>query len=161
VAASAKQPGRLGRPALSGNLVLFHRATATASWITAYDIARGTRRRLRFSQDAQLLNPSLLGGRLLYVRTWRCGQELRVGPVGGGRERVLYRLPPLASDDLGHERGHTSQGSRRPCPYPPKPSARMLWTTALGGASAYVTVLRPVRGGGTAPTLLQVARPRR
>jgi hypothetical protein len=33
--ASAKLPGQLGRPALSGNLVLFHRANASASWITA------------------------------------------------------------------------------------------------------------------------------
>src|SRR5919204_1390657 len=161
VVASAKQPGRLGRPSVSGNLVLFHRATARASWITAYDIANGSRRRLRSSQDAQLLNPSLLGGRLLYVRAWRCGQELRIGPINGGREHVLYRLPPLAGQDRGHDRGHTSQGARTPCPYPPKPTTRILWTTALGGGSAYVTVLRPVRGGGTVPTLLQVARPRR
>jgi hypothetical protein len=161
VVASAKQPGRLGRPTLSGNLVLFHRATESASWITAYDIVHGTRRKLRVSQDAQLLNPSLLGGRLLYVRAWRCGQELRTGSVAGGRERILYRLPPLAGEDSGYERGHTNQGSRVPCPRPPKPTSRVLWTTALGAGFAYVTVLRPVRGGGTVPTLLRVARPRR
>jgi hypothetical protein len=160
VIASSKRPGQLGRPTLSGNLVLFHRATASGSWITAYDIATGNRRKLRTSEDAQLLNPSLLGKKLLYVRASRCGQELRAGPLGTGRERVLYRLPPLAGQDRGHERGHTGQGERLPCPYPPKPTTRILWTTALAGGFAYVTVLRPVRGGGTVPALLRIARPR-
>jgi hypothetical protein len=161
VIASAKLAGRLGRPALSGNLVLFHRATSKATWITAYNIATGRRRKLRFSADAQLLNPSLLGTKLLYVRASRCAQELRVGGLGGARERVLYRLPPQAGQGRGHERGHTSQGERLPCPQRLKPTARILWTTALAGGFAYVTVLRPVRGGGTVPTLLRIARPRR
>jgi hypothetical protein len=161
VIASSKVRGRLGRPALSGNLVLFHRAIASGSWITAYNIATGARRKLRSSDDALLLNPSLLGSKLLYVRASRCSQELRVGPIGGGRERVLYRLPPLAGQDAGHERRHTSQGEHLPCPHPPKPTTRMLWTTALGAGFAYVTILRPVRGGGTVPTLVQIARPRR
>jgi cytochrome c biogenesis protein CcdA len=161
VVASAKRPGELGRPSLSGDIVLFHRATAKGSWITAYNIATGARRKLRSSDDAQLLNPSLLGDKLLYVRQSRCSQELRVGPVAGGKERVLYRLPPLAGQDRGHERGHTSQGEHPPCPHRPHPTAKILWTTALASGSAYVTVLRPVRGGGTVPTLLQVARPRR
>jgi hypothetical protein len=34
----------------------------------------------------------------------------------------------------------------------------MLWTTALSPTIAYVTVLRPGRGGRTVPTLLAVAR---
>jgi hypothetical protein len=160
VVASGKR-GELGRPSLSGDVVLFHRATAKGSWITAYNIATGARRKLRTSDDAQLLNPSLLGEKLLYVRQSRCSQELRVGPVAGGKERVLYRLPPLAGQDRGHERGHTSQGEHVPCPHRPHPTAKILWTTALAGSSAYVTVLRPVRGGGTVPTLLQVARPGR
>jgi hypothetical protein len=161
VIASAKRSGELGRPSLSGNLVLFHRATAKGSWITAYDIATGARRKLRTSDDAQLLNPSLLGTKLLYVRASRCSQELRVGPVGGGPERVLYRLPPLAGQDAGHERRHTSQGARLPCAHRAHPTTKTLWTTALAGSVAYVTVLRPVRGGGTVPTLLQIPRPPR
>jgi hypothetical protein len=161
VVASAKRPGELGRPSLSGDIVLFHRATAKGSWITAYNIATGTRRKVRVSDDAQLLNPSLLGEKLLYVRESRCAQELRIGPVAGGNERVLYRLPPLAGQDHGHERGHTSQGEHLPCPHRPRPTAKILWTTALANSSAYVTVLRPVRGGGTVPTLRQIARPTR
>jgi hypothetical protein len=161
VVASAKRPGELGRPSLSGDIVLFHRATAKGSWITAYNIATGTRRKVRVSDDAQLLNPSLLGEKLLYVRESRCAQELRIGPIAGGNERVLYRLPPLAGQDHGHERGHTSQGEHLPCPHRPRPTAKILWTTALANSSAYVTVLRPVRGGGTVPTLRQIARPTR
>jgi hypothetical protein len=161
VVASAKRPGELGRPSLNGDLVLFHRTTAKGSSITAYNIATGSRRKLRTSDDAQLLNPSLLGDKLLYVRESRCAQELRVGPVAGGNERVLYRLAPLAGQDRGHERGHTSQGEHLPCPHRPRPTPKILWTTALASGSAYVTVLRPVRGGGTVPTLLQIARPTR
>jgi hypothetical protein len=155
---SAKRADTLGRPYLAGDLVVFHYATAGASWLTAVNIATGTRRRVRFSGDGQLLNPSLLGGKLLYVRDSRCAQELRIGPLGGGRERVLYELPPLAGQDLGHERRHTSQGEHLPCPHRPRPTARMLWTTALSSTTAYVTILTPRRGGRTVPTLLAVPR---
>ena len=154
----ARRVAELGRPALDGDLVVYHRASAAGSWLSAVDVATGKRRRLRFARDALLLNPSLLGARLLYVRASRCSQELRLGPLGGGKERVLYRLPPLAGQDRGHERNHTNQGERLPCPHRPKPTTRMLWTTALSATTAYVTVLRPVRGGRTTPTLLAIPR---
>jgi hypothetical protein len=92
------------------------------------------------------------------VRASRCSQELRLGPPGSGKERVLYRLPPLAGQDRGHERHHTNQGERLPCPHRPKPTTRMLWTTALSATTAYVTLLRRVRGGRTTPTLLAIPR---
>lgn len=152
----AKRVAELGRPALDGDLVAFHRATATSSWLSAVDVATGKRRQLRFTRDAQLLNPSLLGPRLLYVRVTRCAQQLVLGPLGAGKERVLFTLPPLAGEDLGHERHHTGQGERLPCTHPPKPTTRMLWTTALSDATAYVTILRPRPGGQTTPTLLAI-----
>jgi hypothetical protein len=34
----------------------------------------------------------------------------------------------------------------------------MLWTTALSGTTAYVTVLRPASGGHMTPSLLSVSR---
>lgn len=154
----AKRAAELGRPALGGDLVVYHRASATGSWLSAVDVATGKRRRLRFAQDALLLNPSLLGARLLYVRESRCSQELRLGPLGGGKERVLFRLPPLAGQDRGHERRHTSQGARLPCLHRPEPTTRMLWTTALSAKTAYVTVLRLRRGGRTKPALLAIPR---
>jgi hypothetical protein len=122
------------------------------------NVATGRRRQLRFARDAQLLNPSLLGTSLLYVRASRCSQQLVLGPLGVGRERVLFELGPLAGQDRGHERRHTSQGERLPCPHRPKPTTRILWTTALSDTRAYVTVLLPRRGGRTIPTLLAIPR---
>jgi hypothetical protein len=152
----AKRVAELGRPALDGDLVAFHRATATSSWLSAVNVATGKRRLLRFARDAQLLNPSLLGPRLLYIRVSRCAQQLMLGPLGAGKERVLLTLPPLAGQDRGHEPHHTDQGERLPCTHPPKPTTRMLWTTALSDTTAYVTILRPRPGGRTTPTLLAI-----
>jgi cytochrome c biogenesis protein CcdA len=154
----AKRVAELGRPALDGDLVVYHYSTAAGSWLTAVNVANGTRRRVRFARDAQLLNPSLLGPSLLYVRASRCSQELRLGPLRGNKDRVLFELPPLAGQDSGHDRGHTSQGERTPCPHRPRPTTRILWTTALSDTTAYVTVLRPRRGGRTTPTLIAVSR---
>jgi hypothetical protein len=154
----AKRFAELGRPALDGDLVVYHYATPSGSWLTTVNVATGARNRVRFAKDAQLLNPSLLGGSLLYVRASRCAQELRLGPLHGGKERVLYKLPPFAGQDRGHDPGHTEQGERLPCPHRPKPTARILWTTALSATTAYVTVLRPRRGGRTTPTLVSIAR---
>jgi hypothetical protein len=158
VVARAAQPGTLGRPALGVDLVAFHRSTAETSAIFAVNLVTGRPMRLRFSRDDLLLNPSVLAGRLLYVRVTRCSQQLRMGPLRGGRERVLYEIGPLAGQDTGHERHHTSQGEHLPCPNRPKPTAKLLWTTALSPTTAYVTVLRPLRRGRTTPTLLAVAR---
>jgi len=154
-----RAPGRLGRPSLAGNLVLWHVAGPGGSALISYDLSTGKRRQLRSSKVAQLLNPARLGGKLLYVRLARCSQQLRLGPLSGnGAGRVLYKLPPLAGQDAGHEQGHTRQGEHLPCTPKLKPTARMLWTTALSGTTAYVTVLRPGSGGQMTPTLLALNR---
>jgi hypothetical protein len=152
------QPATLGRPALGVDLVVFHRASRDASWITAVNVVSGRRLVFRYSRDDQLLNPSLLDGQLLYVRSTRCSQQLVLGRARGKRDRVLYQIGPLAGQDAGHERHHTSQGEHLPCPFRPRPTAKMLWTTALSPTTAYVTVLRPAPGGRTVPTLLAVPR---
>jgi hypothetical protein len=152
-------PGRLGRPSLAGDLVLYHVAGPGGSALYAYDLSNGKRLQLRTSKVAQLLNPARLGSKLLYVRITRCAQQLRLGPLdGNGAGRVLYKLPPLAGQDLGHERGHTRQGEHLPCSPRPKPTSRMLWTTALSDTAAYVTVLRPGGNGVMRPSLLSLNR---
>jgi hypothetical protein len=148
----ARAPGRLGRPSLSGSVVVYHVAGAGGSALLSFDLGTGTRRELRSSNRDQLLNPARLGSKLLYVRLSRCSQELRIG------SRVLYRLPPLAGQDAGHERRHTRQGEHLPCSVRRKPTSRMLWTTALSSTTAYVTVLRPGSGGQMTPSLLAIAR---
>src|SRR4051794_1083543 len=152
-----KQPATLGRPALGVDLVAFHRATRAGSWIDAVNVVAGTRLRLRSDREAQLLSPSLLAGQLLYVRSSRCSQQLRLGAARGREDRVLYEIGPRAGQDAGHERQHTHQGERLPCPHLRKATAKILWTTALSSTTAYVTVLRPVRGGHTIPTVLAIA----
>jgi hypothetical protein len=70
------------------------------------------------------------------VRASRCSQQLVLGPLRGGRDRVLYELGPLAGQDAGHERHHTSQGEHLPCQHKPRVTAKMLWTTALSATTA-------------------------
>ena len=155
----ARAAGRLGRPSLAKDVVVYHLATPDESRLLSFDLATGKQRVLRSSRKVQLLNPARIGGRLLYVRVSRCSQQLRIGPLdANGAGRVLYALPPLAGQDAGHEHGHTTQGERLPCPHGPKPTSRVLWTTAISGSSAYVTVLRPGSGGQMTPALLAISR---
>ena len=160
IAVSAPQKrGSLGRPSLSADTVLYHVAGRLGSALFLFDLATGKRLRLRSSAHSQLLNPDRVGSKLLYVRLSRCDQELRLGPLdGNGAGRILYKLPPLAGQDAGHEPGHTRQGEHLPCTHPPKPTSRMLWTTALSGTTAYVTVLRPGSGVVMTPSLLSLSR---
>ena len=152
--------GRLGRPSLAGSIVVYHLALPGRSRLFSFDLSTGKRRLLRSARHALLLSPARIGRKLLYVRLGRCSQQLRLGRLdGNGPGRVLYKLPPLAGQDLGHEHGHTAQGSRVPCPGRPKPTTRSLWTTALTETAAYVTVLRPAGGGHTTPSLLETALP--
>lgn len=155
----ARAAGRLGRPSLAKDVVVYHFATPDASRLLSFDLATGKQRVLRSSRKVQLLNPARIGGRLLYVRISRCAQLLRLGSLNGnGPGRVLYRLPPFAGQDRGHEPGHTTQGERLPCPRGPRPTTRILWTTAVSGSSAYVTVLRPGSGGQMTPSLVAISR---
>jgi len=154
-----RAPGVLGRPSLAGDVVVYHLVGAGGSALYSVDLATGKRRLLRSSRQVQLRSPARVGGKLLYVRLSRCSQELRLGPLdGNGPGRVLYRLPPLAGQDAGHEPGHTHQGEHQPCPFRFRPTSRMLWTTALTETTAYVTVLRPGHGGTTTPSLIAISR---
>jgi hypothetical protein len=155
----ARAAGRLGRPSLGHNTVVYHMVNPHGSQLFSLDLLSGKRRLLRSSGRDLLLNPARVGSRLLFVRVGRCGQDLQLGALTGrGPTRTLYRLPPLAGQDAGHEPGHTTQGEHLPCPRPPKPTKRMLWTTALTRTTAYVTVLRPAAGGHTTPSLIAISR---
>jgi hypothetical protein len=154
--ASAGWPAQVGRPSLSGDLLVYHVAAGSASWISSLDLSTGKRQRLRSAPGRQLLNPSALDGQLLYVDVSRCAQQLRLGRLAPGHDRVLLSLPPLAGQDLGRERGHTEQGSRVPCRGRTRPTKTMLWTTALTSSYAYVTTLRRDPSGSVIPTLLRL-----
>lgn len=157
VVAEARPPATLGRPSVWGDVLVYATSSARESSITSVDLASGRRARVRASRTSLLLNPSLLGGQLLYDELARCAQTVRLGPLAGSNGRVLYRLPPLAGQDAGHEHGYVRQGERTPCNGKIRPTPRMLWTTALDVSGAYVTVF-PARAGRAQPTILSLPR---
>ena len=123
--------------------MVYHVATAKGSRIVAFDLTTSTSRVLRRSTSALLTNPSLLAGRLLYVRQTNLAQLLELGSATpGGRDRVVYRLGAPAPHDAGHEKGH-SNDTRTPRP---RTAAWTLWTSALSPTRAYVTLLPRLRG---------------
>jgi hypothetical protein len=158
VIAEARPPTTIGRPAISGSVIVYATSSRLESSITSVDLGSGSTRRVRSSHSNLLLNPSLLGDQLLYDEVSRCAQLLRVGPLAGTRGRVLYTLPPLAGQDAGHEPGHTKQGARTPCRGTVRPTTTMLWTTALDDGSAYVATLAEPRAGATQASIVQIRR---
>ena len=168
--ALAEPPIQLGRPALLGGALLFHRAGAGTSELLQVDLPTGARRIVRRERRVQLLAPSLLGDSLLYVRSTASYQELRLGHLGSNlnhpeRDRLLYRTTPTARRDRGVEPGHHQHlagypGHKHP-PSPPRPRDGVtdtLWNTALSPDTAYVTRLRRLRGLPTSPALISVPR---
>jgi hypothetical protein len=146
IVASVSPPAQIGRPSLDGDLVVFHIATRNSSRIVAADLAAGTSRVVRTTRTAQLINPSVLGGALLYVRLTATAQRLELGSLApGGRNRVLYRLGAAARRDPGYEPGH-SHITRTP---QPKLAAGVLWTTALAPQLAYVTFIHRKNGAAS------------
>jgi hypothetical protein len=151
--ASVRAPQQLGRPALDQSALVYHVAARGGSRIVERDLAGGGSRILRRSSAALLTNPSLLAGRLLYVRQTSVAQLLELGPGrAGARDRILYRLGAPAPHDAGHEPGH-SRKTRTPHP---RTSPWTLWTSALSSTSAYVTLLP--RRAGAQPWIVSVPR---
>src|SRR5436305_1589086 len=60
--------GRLGRPSLAGNVVVYHLALPGRSLLFSFDLSTGKRRLLRSARHALLLSPARIGGTLMYVR---------------------------------------------------------------------------------------------
>jgi hypothetical protein len=167
--ATARPGEQLGRPALAGQALVFHRAGRSGAQIRLLDLGTGQERVLRSERRALLLNPSFDGRELLYVRSTSTRQELRLGPPGRRaptRDRRLYSTTPTARRDAGHEPGRGRHrvgypGKKPPrlAPRPPAGVSNTLWTTALGPQAAYVTRLRR-RGGTTTTTAAVLSVPR-
>ena len=154
----------LGRPALDGDRVAFHVGGRAGGRIIVADLGRGRRRTVRRERRAQLLNPSLRGDRLLYVRAIYSRQELRLGALGRrppSRARRRWATVPTGRRDAGHEPGiehHRHGHPKRLWRRPRKGVAATLWTTALAGDAAYVTRLRQESGQPPVAELLRVPR---
>jgi hypothetical protein len=167
VVVSARRSEQLGRPALAGSTLVFHRAGRSGAQVRVLDLASGRGGLLRSERRALLSNPSFDGHQVLYVRSTYTRQELRLGPAVRRRatsDRVLYRTTPTARRDAGKETGHSRHAAGYPHGRPPRQPRRpaagvtdTLWTTALGNDAAFVTRLR-LRGGTTTATVLSVGR---
>ncbi|HMJ04269.1 MAG TPA: hypothetical protein VK506_15110 [Conexibacter sp.] len=154
---------RIGRPALDGALLAYATATRRESRIVVQRLDGETapaqhRRAVLSTRLAELSQPALRGRRLLFVHATHCSQRLRVVRVGQllRDARTLLHIGTTAHRDRGHEHGRTTQG-REPgqCARgtPPRTDT-VLWTTALGGEYAYVTLLRPAAGADPATATL-------
>jgi hypothetical protein len=154
----------LGHPALEGGRLAFHVAGSTGSHIVIADLAAGTSAAVRSERRALLLNPSLLDGRLLYVRAIFKRQELRIGPQAKRRlrlDRRLWATVPTGRRDAGYEPGvehHRHGNPHKLWPRPRRGHSLTLWTTALAADAAYVTRLRQVAGLPLETEILRVSR---
>jgi len=161
VVAGASRREAIDRPALSGDHLAYAAATRGVSAIVIANLKTQHRRRVLATRGGQLSQPALDGGRLLYVRSSYCSQQLRAVSTGRlGSSRRLLRIGSNARRDEGHDPGYTTQGSEPSrCPRgTPGRTSTVLWSTALAGRVAYVTLLRP--GAGAAAPSARIVRVR-
>jgi hypothetical protein len=153
--AGAARRETIDRPALSGDHLAYAATTRGISAIVIANLATQHRRRVLATRGGQLSQPALGGGRLLYVQSSFCSQRLRVvGTRMLRRPRTLLRIGSTAQRDHAHEPGYSTQGSEPSrCPGGTlRRTDTLLWTTALAGRTAYVTLLRPGAVGAFAPS---------
>jgi hypothetical protein len=164
--ATEAAPGELGRPAIIGDAIVFHVAGKNGSRIDGMSMLNGQRSILRSERRALLLNPSVLGGELLYVRSTYKRQEVRLGALprrATSRDRVLYGTVPTGRRDSNHEKGKKRhrEGPNSPQPLWPRPKPGVettLWTTALDQDAAFVTRLVKRRGKPLEAAILRITR---
>ena len=143
----------IDRPALAGDHLAYAASARGGSSILLVNLATRRRRRALASRTDQLSQPALAGGRLLFVQSSYCSQRLRVVRTSTLRNpRTVLRLGATAQRDEGHEHHYVAQGSEPGrCPRgTPHHTDTVLWTTALAGPDAYVTLLRPGTAAGDA-----------
>ncbi|MBE2320491.1 hypothetical protein DVA67_031300 [Solirubrobacter sp. CPCC 204708] len=152
--------GALGRPALSGSLLVYD----VDGRIEAVDLLTGTRTVLRREARVQLRGPSVVGTELVYVRATYSRQQVRVGRLGRqsvSRDHALYGTYPTARADPGHEPGRFPARGHINKPIWDRPPAGVqdtLTTTAAGSDSVFVTRVRKRKGAPATAAVLQLAR---
>jgi hypothetical protein len=109
--AAAGPPAQISRPSLAHDRVAYAVAKERRSRLVVYRIGDRRRRTVASSVRHGLFNPSIRGQKLLYVRSAKRRDELRLRDLEGGGDRKL------------------------------KAGKIRMWSTALTGKRAYVTVL--------------------
>jgi hypothetical protein len=150
--------GLVGRPALSGDTLLFD----ISGRIETLDLATGIRTLLRREAHAQLRGPSVLGDRLAYVKATFRRQQVVIGPLRPQRpvsDTAVYGTTPSGRRDAGHERGRVPAKGHINKPLwarPPKGVHDTLTTTATADAAVYVTRVRQRRGQNATTEILRI-----
>ncbi|WP_028063060.1 hypothetical protein [Solirubrobacter soli] len=150
--------GNVGRPSLAGSILVFE----AGGRLETYDLSTGTRTVLRREARAELRGPSVLGGRLFYVRATYKRQQVMTGPFAPGKvsgDRALYGTTPTARRDSGHEAGRFPAEGHINKPLwerPPKGVHDTLTTTAAADTAVYVTRVRQLRGANPTAEILRI-----
>ena len=116
IIASAGSAADLGRPALRGGRLAWHRIRRGGSSITVLDLATDERHVIRRTNIWMETNPSVTAHRIVWVEHRPRGSYLRMRWFGNNRTKTLMHV----------------NGRRT-----------FLWTTALTGRTAYVTKWTP------------------
>jgi hypothetical protein len=140
--ATAKDLDQLGRPALDGDKLYYVRTGSSGSRLVRYDLGADPQFKttLKKSNTQQYLSVAANKGKVLYVRSYRCGQALQLMDQDGKNDRTLMKgSGPAGTDGCG--RGGT----------PPA-----FWTVALTKATAYMTELKFHKNGRPTPSIVSV-----
>jgi hypothetical protein len=144
--AGSTTPGAIGRPTIAGHTVAWADSNARSSGIYEENLRTGMRSVLRLAnRNVQYASPALDEGRLLYVQTDRCDQELMLGSptVSTARhDRVLLNLPSTVLRDPGWQPGYIQNYNSASLCANRKPGAggtTTLGATALTPSIAYVS----------------------
>ena len=126
VIATATHPARLGHPSLDRSTVVYGKARTAMSLIVVSSLHSGHSRVLLHARRAQLANPSIRGGRILFERSIRTRQNpIETSALPLKQRLIISRLDGSHRHTLYRQTGHAST----------------LWTTALSAKYAYVTLL--------------------
>jgi hypothetical protein len=128
--ASVRRPAQIGHPSLDGGRLLYTVSRRRGNSIKRRNLKSGRSKSVLRSRTDELLNPSVSGKRLVYVRVDRARQSPQRTSPPKLRQRLMVRRL------TGHGSG------RRVYSHGPD---RTLWSTSLSGGRAYVTLFR---GGG-------------
>ena len=111
---STSSPNQIGRPAIDGDVVVWATAQRDQSRIWKRDLGDKKNKVVAGARFFLLTSPAIEGGRIIYVRS------------GSSRDAVMTKK--LSQ----HGNGHPIYNDNGP---------GILWSTALEGGKAYVTVL--------------------
>jgi hypothetical protein len=136
--ASVKAPNQIGQPSVDHGRVFYALSRRHSNAIKRRKLPAGKRGTVLASRSDELLNPTVLGKHLVYVRVSRGPESPQATRPRKLRQRVM--LKKIGRGGPGH-RVYSHGSDRR------------LWTTALSGKRAYATVL-----GGGGPKIVSVQR---